>query len=207
MNEAIKSKSDYAFSSARPSFLHPFFEECIQHWLSIETSPRVAGVGCGNGSICRVRKDNGFNVYGIGPGRQGFQVASQAHPDIRFFHLGVDDDGKSLPQVDAVVTTEVVEHLFLPRTLPRFCKQIIRPCGTVLVSTPYHGWLKNTLIAALGMWDSHHNPLWDYGHIKFWSYRTLKRLFEEEGFVCEGFRGHGRFPGLWKTMMLKFRAP
>ena len=207
MNRSITSKSDYAFSNSNPGFLHPFFEKTIQAWLNIETRPRVADVGCGNGSLCRFLKDEGFDVYGVEPGRQGFQMACESHPDIRFYHLGVDDDGRDLPRVDAVVTTEVVEHLFLPRALPRFCKQIIEPGGTVLVSTPYHGWLKNTLIAASGMWDNHHNPLWDYGHVKFWSRATLTRLFEEQGFVCEGFRGHGRIPGLWKTMMLMFRAP
>jgi hypothetical protein len=44
---------------------------------------------------------------------------------------------------DAVVCTEVIEHLCLPRMLSRFAASLLRPRGLLILSTPCHGYLKN----------------------------------------------------------------
>jgi hypothetical protein len=71
-----------------------------------------------------------------------------------------------------------------------------------VVSTPYHGYLKNLVISLLDKWDSHHTALWHGGHIKFWSQSTLTQLFSENGFTVCGFFGVGRVPFLWKSMII-----
>lgn len=76
-----------------------------------------------------------------------------------------------------------------------------------ILSTPYHGWLKNVAIAATGAWDKHHNPLWDHGHIKFWSRKTLRKLLEESGFTDVRFERVGRIPSLAKCMIAVARRP
>jgi SAM-dependent methyltransferase len=137
----------------------------------------------------------------------GIAVARTSAPNIRFEVLGVDDapDNLGSAAFDAVVSLEVIEHLVLPRNLPRFAARVLKPGGYLIVSTPYHGYLKNLAIVLLGRWDAHHDPLWDGGHIKFWSARTLRSLMEHEGFVFERFLGAGRFPWFWKSMVLVFR--
>jgi hypothetical protein len=59
----------------------------------------------------------------------------------------------------------------------------------------------------LGKWDTHANPLWEGGHIKLWSKRTLGRLLTEAGFGNLEFRGAGRIPGLWMTMIARATKP
>lgn len=103
---------------------------------------------------------------------------------------------------DAVISTEVIEHLFLPAALPRFARAVLKPGGHLIVTTPYHGYIKNLLICLAGKWDSHHTPLWDGGHIKFWSRRTLSDLLEANGFEVVRFKGAGRVYGLWKSMII-----
>ena len=71
-----------------------------------------------------------------------------------------------------------------------------------MVSTPYHGWLKNVAIAVFNKWDAHHTLFWDGGHIKFWSRATLSKLLEEVGFEVIGFHGCGRAPYLWESMII-----
>lgn len=71
-----------------------------------------------------------------------------------------------------------------------------------MITTPYHGYLKNLVLTTLNKWDAHHMPLWHGGHIKFWSRRTLAMLLAENGFRVIGFSGVGRVPYLWKSMVL-----
>ena len=124
--------------------------------------------------------------------------------------MGVQDDPEDLlaqagGPFDLVVSTEVVEHLYAPRLLPLFAGKVLKAGGIVILTTPYHGYLKNVLIAATGHWDTHHTALWEGGHIKFWSRRTLAQLMAENGFETIAFRGVGRLPLLWKSMIMVFR--
>lgn len=101
-----------------------------------------------------------------------------------------------------VISTEVVEHVFLPRMFARNCHTLLKSEGTLIISTPYHGYLKNLALAAGGKMDVHFTALWDFGHIKFWSRKTLTHLLEEVGFSVREFDGVGRMPFLWKSMIL-----
>jgi len=103
---------------------------------------------------------------------------------------------------DIVISTEVIEHLYSPRLYISGCYKAVRPGGLFVCSTPYHGYLKNLLIALLNKNDSHTSPLWDGGHIKFWSRKTLGQLLTETGFTNLQFRGAGRMPFLWMTMLM-----
>ena len=79
--------------------------------------------------------------------------------------------------------------------------------GQLICSTPYHGYLKNLALSLVNKWDDHHNPLWDGGHIKFFSRDSLTRLLREAGLVNISFRGAGRLPYLWKSMVLAADRP
>jgi 2-polyprenyl-6-hydroxyphenyl methylase/3-demethylubiquinone-9 3-methyltransferase len=76
-----------------------------------------------------------------------------------------------------------------------------------VVSTPYHGWLKNVALAASGKLDAHHEALRAGGHIKFFSRRTLERLLVDAGFREPRFIGTGRIPLVWKSMILSATRP
>lgn len=165
---------------------------------------RVLDLGCGNGALCQELARAGLEVVGCDADAGGIALAREAIPNVRFEAVSVYDPPSKLSEkpFDAVISTEVVEHLMAPRALPRFAASVLRPGGWFMVSTPYHGYLKNVLLSVAGKWDSHHSPLWDGGHVKFWSRATLTRLLEEEGFRVERFQGVGRLPWLWKSMLL-----
>ena len=112
---------------------------------------------------------------------------------------------KNESRFDAVVSTEVIEHLFSPHLLPLFAAGTLDKGGYLILTTPYHGYLKNLVLALLDGWDTHLTPLWHGGHIKFWSRKTLTRLLSENGFEVVGFSGVGRLPYLWKSMVLVAR--
>lgn len=172
---------------------------------------RVCDLGAGNGAMVGTLRDAGFSAAGVEYDQQGVEIARQNYPGINFYNLGVQDDpapvlaGEGEP-FDAVVSTEVVEHLFSPHLLPVFARQIVRGGGYLVISTPYHGYLKNLAMAILDKWDFHHTALWHGGHIKFWSRKTLTQLIEANGFRVMEFHGAGRLPWLWKSMILVAKA-
>jgi 2-polyprenyl-6-hydroxyphenyl methylase/3-demethylubiquinone-9 3-methyltransferase len=105
------------------------------------------------------------------------------------------------------MSLEVVEHVYSPRDFAQTIFDVLVPGGLVILSTPYHGYLKNLLIAITNSYDRHHDPLWDHGHIKFWSMDTLSQLLEEIGFAQIRFDRVGRIPPLAKSMIALARKP
>ncbi len=78
---------------------------------------------------------------------------------------------------------------------------LLKPGGIPILSTPYHGYLKNLALAISGKMDQHFTALWEGGHIKFFSIATLSTLLRKEGLkVLELYRV-GRVPPLAKSMV------
>ena len=107
--------------------------------------------------------------------------------------------------VDVVISTEVIEHVYDPRGFLRTAHGLLKPGGILVLTTPYHGYLKNVILAVTGKLDEHFTVLWDHGHIKFWSRKTLTKALRETGFGEIEFVGSGRMPYLWKSMVLRAR--
>jgi len=202
---------DYGFTSAAGSHMYAHFMPHILAFAGkLAPGTRVLDVGCGNGAVCGEFIQRGCKVVGIDLSHQGIEMARCSHPQGRFELLGAERDVLQRlgePPFDIVISTEVVEHLYSPRDWAQGCFQALKPGGCLICTTPYHGYLKNLLISLGGKWDAHANPLWDGGHIKLWSKRTLSTLLTEAGFTGVEFRGAGRVPGLWMTMIAKARKP
>lgn len=175
------------------------------------TCSKILDLGCGNGALCHLLHSELFNVVGMEPDLNGIQICKERLPSVPFYQLGVNDDPSLVTAneglFDAVVSTEVIEHLYAPHLLPRFAWSCLKPGGLLVISTPYHGYIKNLSLSLAGKWDHHHTALWTGGHIKFWSRSTLTQLVVEERFIVEQFLGVGRLPWLWKSMILVARRP
>jgi len=172
---------------------------------------RVCDLGSGNGALAATLREEGYYAAGVEYDQQGVALSQKKYPGINFYNLGVQDEPAQMLALegqpfDTVVSTEVVEHLFSPHLLPIFARKLIPKGGYLVISTPYHGYLKNLALSVFNDWDKHHTVLWHGGHIKFWSRATLTRLLEEHGFKVIGFHGAGRFPYLWKSMILVAKA-
>jgi 2-polyprenyl-3-methyl-5-hydroxy-6-metoxy-1,4-benzoquinol methylase len=205
----VETLARYHFDSADPPHTARYVTPCIMKWCRRLGAKRILDLGCGNGALCAALSRTGADVVGCDPSATGIAVAQRTYPHIPFRPLSVYDDPAELDAgpFDVVVSTEVIEHLFNPRALPRFASRVLRPEGHLILSTPYHGYLKNLALSLAGGWDRHCSPLWDGGHIKFWSRATLRQLVTAEGFEFVRFIGTGRVPYLWKSMVVIFRKP
>ncbi|HXF07850.1 MAG TPA: class I SAM-dependent methyltransferase [Candidatus Acidoferrales bacterium] len=203
------STQDYGWSEAAPHSCG-YIAPKIKTLVDSHTPRSVLDLGCGNGELLKILAAPGRTLVGVEYDRGGAEIARRNNPGVRVFNLGVQDDPAPVLAIqpdkfDVVVSTEVIEHLYSPALLPRFAARVLKRGGVLIVSTPYHGYLKNLALSVADKWDDHHTPFWDGGHIKFWSRRTLSELLRREGFEVLAFHGVGRLPYLWKSMILVAR--
>jgi 2-polyprenyl-6-hydroxyphenyl methylase/3-demethylubiquinone-9 3-methyltransferase len=202
----------YQYRAANHSPSHQYLYPHVANFLKdVPPGSLVMDAGCGNGSFIAQFRDRKWQLHGSDLPSTGIEIARKTFPDINFFLA----DGQTLyadflatvGQVDVVVSTEVIEHVYDPRGFLRNCYDLLKPGGTLVLTTPYHGYLKNVLLALSGKMDQHFTVLWDHGHIKFWSRETLTTALTETGFTNVEFAGAGRIPYVWKSMVLKATKP
>lgn len=172
----------------------------------IPAGARVLDMGCGNGTFLSSFRDRGWKLFGVDFSATGIAFAKKNFPEIEFFVADAAASGEDIfdrvGHADVIISTEVIEHIYLPRDFLRNIHSLLKPNGVLVLSTPYHGYLKNLALAASGRMDQHFTALWDYGHIKFWSRKTLSAALRETGFSQIEFAGCGRIPWMWKSMVL-----
>ena len=168
----------------------------------------IFDLGCGNGATAEILQRHGYEVVGVDPSTSGIREAHSAYPNLRLFvGSAYDDLAARFGRFQVVLSLEVVEHVYYPRKFAATLFSLVRPGGLAIVSTPYHGYLKNVGMALSGKLDSHFTALWDEGHIKFWSILTLKELLIEAGFSGISFQRVGRIPVFAKSMIAVARRP
>lgn len=198
------SYSEYGYASPEQGWSFSYLMPRLQQMIGSPKGP-ILDLGCGNGSIARALIAKGYDVYGVDASASGITIANQWSPG-RFFVLDVGEGRLPEPlsgiRFSTVISTEVIEHLYdlAHRIL------IEGGGGELIISTPYHGYLKNLALALAGKLDAHFTVLWDGGHIKFFSRATLEKMLTEQCFAVQGFAGAGRWPLLWKSMLLKARV-
>ena len=196
--------SNYRYSQQSPWEGHNYLWEPIKRLVSDLKGPSqsIFEIGCGNGEIANCLKEEGHTVTAIDPSSSGIAAAKQSYSNIHFA-LGstVDDLVSQYGTFPVVLSLEVVEHCFSPKQFSERVFDLVEPGGVALISTPYHGYLKNLALAVTNSFDQHWSPTWEGGHIKFWSPKTLTILLENAGFADVDFVKVGRIPPLAKSMI------
>lgn len=164
---------------------------------------RIFEVGCGNGALANRLTALGYSVTGIDPSERGIALANAAFPGIKLFAGDAYDPlADRFGTFPIVLMLEVIEHVYLPHNVIATCRALLEPGGALVLSTPYHGWLKNVAVAVSGKFDHHVHSLQDGGHIKFWSVATMTELLRRGGFNNIQLARIGRVPALAKTMLV-----
>lgn len=204
----LPPKRNFGWSDENEPFYHKYLVPAVDAFLPGPEAGALLDVGCGNGCFANHLMGKGYDVYGIDAAIDGVRLANRKNPG-RFFVCDVDDG--RLPEIlldvpiRTILSMELIEHLYSPKAYVTFMAQILRGNGggTFVLTTPYHGYVKNFFISIIGKWDYHWSPLWEGGHIKFWSERTMTKLLHDAGFRNVRFRGVGRFPYLWRHIVCR----
>lgn len=177
------------------------FVACVKKLDGVRS---ICDLGCGNGHISGRLAALGYRVTGVDASASGIQIARRAYPGVEFVNALIDRH-LDVGQFDLVISSDVIEHLYRPADLLEAASSQLNPGGQILLGTPYHGYLKNLVLAATGKLDAHFSALHDGGHIKFFSVNTLSKLMRAHGFEDLSFTYYGRAPWLWKNMICHAR--
>ena len=130
-------------------------------------------------------------------GAVNVDIRKECNPD------KVVDFEKKLPfkdnEFDKIVSSEVFEHIKGVLHLAKECNRILKPGGKLVVSVPYHGRLKNLIIALL-YFDMHFHPHGD--HIRFFTKNTLSQTLRGGGFKIKRIEYSGRIKPLSNLMTM-----
>ena len=102
---------------------------------------------------------------------------------------------------DLVVGAEIIEHLENPRAVAREWRRLLRPGGTVVMSTPNVECIRSLLaLVVRGHFLSFTEP-WYPAHITALTAADVQRVLTEAGFqgVRIGYTDHGRIPKIAAT--------
>lgn len=212
--EPLGDISGYKYNDARDSHSHAYLLPTVKAELTsikgkaLNSELQIFELGCGNGSLAAVLADDGWKVVGVDPSVSGIEVANGNYPHLQLEIGSASEDlAARFGRFPAVISLEVIEHVYAPRDYAATVYDLLKPGGTAIISTPYHGYLKNLALAASGKMDQHFTALWENGHIKFWSIQTLTTLLQEAGFRNIRFVRVGRVPALAKSMIAVAQRP
>ncbi len=201
MNKVV---DNYGWDNSEETNAHGYLLPKIVELVKSLKPSKVLDLGCGNGAVANHLSQLGYDVTGYDADKQGIEKANSLSL-AKFKCVSVYDEPNirsNGDKFDLVLSIEVVEHLFLPKKLPEFANKVLLDNGYFIITTPYHGYFKNLALSIFNKWDNHFTVFWDGGHIKFWSKKTLEKLLIESGFEIQSFQGVGRFPYLWKSMVI-----
>ncbi len=161
---------------------------------------RVLDAGCGGGRSTALLAAAGYQVTGIDISAAALRRAKANVSSAGLVMGGVDS---SLPfandSFDVVFSSEVIEHLVDVNRALAEMRRVLRPSGKIFLSTPYHGRLKNLLLALRGF-DQHFDPAGP--HIRFFSLNSLTVMLDRNGFRVRGHFCMGRFWPIWMNMLV-----
>jgi len=136
-------------------------------------------VGCGNGALTIKFKKFFKTTLGIDLSKKGIFFAKKyENKNLKFKYIGLNQLIKKKKKFKFVTSIEVIEHQYDPLKFLKELNSITSKNGYILISTPFHGYIKNLIISLLNLNDRHYTALWKHGHIKFFSIKTFKQLIK-----------------------------
>lgn len=196
LNAVSAFYDEYWDETSRPRIPTP--PPAVQRLMQARFAPGslCLDVGCGNG------RAGGVALTALGCRYVGVDISASAVEAA--CALGLDarqiTDATALPfaesTFDAVVAMELLEHVMFP--LPAVCEmmRVLRPSGTLLITTPNVAYWRRRLDLVLGRWNPFGYPdaverPWADPHIRFFTAGALTRLLTGAGCVDIEVHGHG----------------
>ena len=193
----------------------------------------VLDVGCGNGLISVSLGKAGYNVLGIDISLKAIEKAKEKNslPNVKFAVAGAEELSETNTKYDAVICSEVLEHLNEPSSLLKYIYKTMKDDGVLIVTVPNGKGPRETLITrpVIAM-QKKDNWVWgvvqkiksalgykgttlqsdadDLTHIQFFTIKSLKKLAQQNSFTIEKFGKtnflENVFPFSFATKKIKF---
>ncbi len=145
---------------------------------------RALDLGCGDGRLTRELRASELVAADVS--KVALERARRWLPGIRLAELRSDEP---LPFPDAafdlVLCAETLEHVRDVQLLLSEARRILRPGGTLAITTPVNGRVTGMRIVLAGF-ETHFDPL--SPHLRFFTRRSLSLLLSEMGFAVHSLQ-------------------
>ena len=108
------------------------------NWLDGNYENLLDG-GCSYGYGTRFYRKKGNNVYGIDVNHKHIEIAKKRYPDIRFNCCMLENTEFEYEYFDAIIINDVLEHTQDKIQSLNEMFRILKPSGTIIISTPHKG--------------------------------------------------------------------
>lgn len=162
---------------------------------NISKGSRCLDLGCGDGGTCGVfLKEHAAAYVGVDISEAAVNRARALGLDARLI-----EDAAKLPfpdgTFDAVICSEVLEHIFLPHAVAREVLRVLRPGGIFIVTVPNVAYWRRRLELSVGRWNPMGDALsvaqpWRDPHIRFFTRVRLRDMLLGTGFGSVQVGGH-----------------
>ena len=169
-----------------PTFIHQRVEEIVGRFASYRQNNRLLDLGCGAGVIMQAAAAAGWEVYGLDVSRSA--VEHLEHLGYEVFHGELFEARYSSGIFDAVVASELLEHIPGPQTFVREISRILRPAGLFWATTPNGEGLSSRLLGK--GWSVVCPP----EHLQLFTRTGIKTLLTDAGFARVDIATHGVNP-------------
>ncbi|MFJ2234063.1 methyltransferase domain-containing protein [Streptomyces sp. NPDC087859] len=208
---------------ARPPELRDFYEDpavpvasgtprslrqarMLAEALTVERAHTILDIGCGDGTAAAVAAPllPGHRLVGVDWSQDALRRASTRLPYTVRGELGDGGLPFGTESVDAVLFSEVIEHLVDPDAALDEIRRILRPGGHLMLSTPnLAAWYNRALLLAgvqpvfseVSLRAIHGRPGREVvGHLRLYTARALREFVAAAGFTVvrlEGAPFHG----------------
>ena len=156
-------------------------------------SPETVSIldyGCGDAKMVQFFHEEGYQIEGTDISEVVINKNIEEYPHLSFT-VNTPDNPAPYPDnsFDVIFSSEVIEHVYDVDFVFSEFNRMLRPGGQLLLTTPYHGLIKN-LVIALFYFDTHYSPTWE--HIRFFTKKTLGRVCRAHGFTATKWSRVGR---------------
>lgn len=179
----------------------------IKRLIPQEIKISILDFGCGKGKIIDeiVNINHKADITGVDVSNTALNFAKKKFKKFKFIKI---EDGEKLPfnknSFDFIISSDVLEHVYNTQNVFKELSRVLKPQGRILISVPYNGLIKNTIIT-LFFFEFIFNPR--SPHIRFYTKRTLLHEIKSVGLTPVKFGYFGRFYPLSKGMFCLCEKP
>jgi len=170
MKENVQYEYDRIADRKRVDFITNVLQQ------SLPKDGRILDVGCGNGVISRHLGRAGFNVLGVDVSEKTIEAAranTTDLPNVQFMKKSAEELVASGERYDAIICSEVLEHLNDPGSLISVLRESLTDKGKLIVTVPNGKGPRETFVT---------KPVLNMRNKNNWLWRSVLKLKNSMGY-------------------------